>query len=779
MKKIIYAMLIFVLGINIANAKPVPLAMAKTVAQNYYKQHSNIAVNAITLAYTEVNSIGLPVYYIFDVNNNDGWIIVSAEDAVTPVIGYNTQGHYIPVPAKSNIAFWMEKKSAEITTARNNNYAASEKVAGQWTKYTTITTDNQRLGSSASTMSATFVPLVQSHWNQNGGGSIQYNNLCPGGSVTGCVATTMSQIMRYWSYPAHGTGSHSYTQSPNANNYPAQSANFGATTYNWANMPLNGSNADVAQLMYQCGVSVNMHYDPSGSGAQVLGGNPSAQYSYKTYFGYNPSTLAGYYKSSFSDANWVAKVESDLNIGRPVQYVGADSIGEGHTWVCDGYDDNLPLNNVHMNWGWGGAYDGYYSVNDLTTGAGTPGVYDPRYNCSVLMGIVPPTPNAYDAGIPAIMSPLSNYCNTSPSDTISLNFKLLNYGSSQLNQCDINYQIDGGTVNTISWTGSLAPYQSAVIYLPAILSTVGTHTFVCYSANPNGTPDQNTSNDQATVIFKVKGNGILPLMEGFESASSLPNANWTVSHSSGGVDFAVSSMAAATGSNSVMLDNLSNTASDTSVLQTASYYNLSSLTTPMLTFKAAYQEKATSNTDKLQIFTSTDCGNSWISRKVITASTLASLAGGTGSIMYMPSAAQFTTYSVTITAVASSPSVMFKWAFMSGSGGAGNDLYIDDINILDAAATGIENIEAKVGLSLYPNPSYCKVNIDLNLTEQHNISVNVTDMIGRTVETIASKSYQSGETTLTIGNDHTYQAGVYLVNINIDGQHISKKVIMQ
>ena len=52
-------------------------------------------------------------------------------------------------------------------------------------------------------------------------------------------------------------------------------------------------------------------------------------------------------------------------------------------------------------------------------------------------------------------------------------------------------------------------------------------------------------------------------------------------------------------------------------------------------------------------------------------------------------------------------------------------------------------------------------------------------MIGRTVETIASKSYSSGETTLTIGSDNSYQAGIYLVNINIDGQHITKKIVIQ
>ena len=782
MKKIIYATFIFALGINMANAKPVEPSTAKTIAQNFYKQNSDIAINTITLTRTEFSSNGLPLYFVFDINANDGFVIVSAEDAIRPIIGYSTKNHSTMIDSKSNIGYWMEKTSYKINSIRSKGLVPNEKVAGEWTKYinntTTTYTERQAGGSSIMTLGTpAMTPLTQTTWNQNGGGSVAYNNLCPGGSVTGCVATTMAQIMRYWSYPAQGTGSSSYTQSPNANNYPMQSANYGATTYNWANMPLTASNADVAQLMYQCGVSVDMHYDPSGSGAQVLGASgPSAQHSYKTYFSYDPNQLRGLYKSSYSDAAWIDSVKSDLNIGRPVQYVGADSLGAGHTWVCDGYDSN---GNLHMNWGWGGAYDGYFSVEDLTTSGGTPNVYDPKYNCSMLKGIVPPSTNGLDAGIPIIVSPIQYYCGTAM-DTFSVQVKFQNFGSTKLTACTINYQLDGGSIQTQNWNGSLVSYQTTMINLSAVSAAPGTHTLVCYSSNPNGGTDLNSANDQSTIIFTVTGGGILPIIEGFESAAILPNSNWNISHTvSGGVDFAVTSNAEATGFQSCILNNMNNVAGNSSILQTASNFDMTTFTTPLLTFKAAYQKKATGNADKLQILTSTDCGNSWVSRKTITASTLASLAGGTGTSAYVPTPSQFTTYSVTITAVASSHNVMFRWEFVADPTSPGNNLYIDDINIVDASSAGIESIEASVGLNIYPNPSSGKVNIDLNLSEQHNVSIIVTDMLGRTVETIASKSYQVGETTLSIGANNTYQAGIYLVNINIDGQRISKKVVIQ
>jgi hypothetical protein len=532
-----------------------------------------------------------------------------------------------------------------------------------------------------------------------------------------------------------------------------------------------------------------MHYDPTGSGAQVLGsGGPSAQHSYITYFLYNPNTIRGLQRSYgttygtatyyYSDAAWVDSAITDLNIGRPVQYVGDDSIGAGHTWVCDGYDSN---NNLHMNWGWGGAYDGYFAVSDLTTSGGTVDVFDPRYNDQMLKGIVPPSVYAYDAGIPAVVSPVGYYCSTGAS-TLSVSVNLQNFGSNPLTACTINYSIDGASQTPINWTGSLVSYQSTNVSLPTLTGTsAGTHTLVCYSSDPNGATDQNLANDQSTVLFTVTNAGILPVVEGFEAASSLPNANWNISHTStGGADFVITSAAAATGSQSCMLDNINNVAGNNSIIETAVSYNLSTFTTPSLTFKAAYEKKSTAtNTDKLQIYTSTDCGNSWISRKVITSATLASLAGGTGTTAYVPTPAQFTTYTVPIVAIASSTNVMFRWEFFADPTAPGNNLYIDDINIVDAAATGIESLEMSIGLNVYPNPSTSKVSIDFNLSEQHNVSINVTDMLGRTVEIIASKSYQSGETTLAIGANNAYQAGIYLINISIDGQHISKKVIIQ
>ena len=770
MKKINYAMFVLALGVSIANAKPVTPVSAKTVAENFYKQNSIRTLRASSLVHTEFSSTGAPIYYAYNINEGDGFVIVSGEDATKPIVGYSTESGFVIPQANSSIGVWFNQFSNGVKALRANNAVADAKTANEWTKYTLANTaTNQRLNNGANnTMSVNAVaPLLQTTWNQ----SPYYNALCPGGSVTGCVATTMAQIMKYWSYPTQGVGSSSYddaTAQGYTSDYGVLSATYTAT-YNWANMPLalSSANSDVAKLMSDCGISVDMDYSPTESAAYVLGASgATAQHSFVTYFKYDPTQIRGLTRSSINnDAKWLDTIKHDLNIGRVVEYVGSNPTEGGHTWVCDGYDQN---NYLHMNWGWGGQSNGYFQLDSFAT----PG-YDPYSGHQVLVGIVPKASSTTDASVFSVTSPTGIHCSNAFTPTIVLR----NYGSSPLTSCIINYQIDNGAVQTTNWSGSLANQQFINVTLPTFNSTTGTHTLTCFTSAPNNSTDLNTSNDQSFTVYTVNNShASLPVVEGFETT----NSNWVMSHTSTGVDWTVTSNAAATGVNSIMIDNMNNTAGNNSMLQTYSSYDLTTFTaTPSLSFKAAYQQKATTNTDKLQVFTSTDCGASWQSRRVWQSSALAALSGGPSSNPYMPTPAQFTTYTVNINAVAASNNVMFRWAFLADPTSPGNNLYLDDINIVDASTTGIKNIETVAGLTIYPNPSHGNVNLSFNLTENHNIAVNVVDMLGRVVETIPAQQHTSGETVLTIGNKATYQAGVYFVNINIDGQQISKKVIME
>lgn len=382
MKKLTYLLMVFVLGTNLAHAKSVTLIVAQEVAENFYKQNSKQIISNVSLAYLETTSEGEAVFYAFNINENGGFVIVTADDNARPIIGYSTQGQFVYPKAKTNIAYWLNIRKNEIMDMRKNNSLANEEITHEWKTYSTCT-------NSQNTRSLMAVaPLIQTTWDQGQ----YYNTLCPSNSLTGCGATAMAQIMKFWNYPTTGIGSSSYcdcTSGGFASNYGTLSADYGTATYNWSNMPLNVSSAnnDVATIMYHCGVSIQTDYSPNGSYSYMLSmENPTAcsQIAYVDYFKYDPSTLQGLYKSDYTNSDWTALLKNDLDIGRPIHYFGTEAQG-GHFWVCDGYDSN---NNFHFNWGWSGSDDGYFALNNLTTGSGSY-TYNPVDEQSVLIGIQP------------------------------------------------------------------------------------------------------------------------------------------------------------------------------------------------------------------------------------------------------------------------------------------------------------------------------------------------------------------------------------------------------
>ena len=313
-------------------------------------------------------------FYIFGIKDL-GFVVVSGDDVLFPILAYSNKNNFDPIKIPTNTAKWLESYKLEIRYAIENGVNATDEIQLQW---------ENLLGSAPSiTLNGnqfrSVSPLVQTTWDQ----SPFYNDLCPGGSVTGCVATAMAQILKYWNYPANGTGFYDYIHS----SFGTLSANYGATTYQWNLMPnvVNATNISVATLMYHCGVSVDMDYSPSGSGAA---GAVKVAPALKNYFGY-PASVAVKLRSNFTNAQWMTLLKQELDAGRPMYYEGAGN-GSGHAFVCDGYDNN---NLFHFNWGWSGLADGNYSLNALNptqlgTGSGL-GSYN--YNQKIVSGIQPPS----------------------------------------------------------------------------------------------------------------------------------------------------------------------------------------------------------------------------------------------------------------------------------------------------------------------------------------------------------------------------------------------------
>jgi PKD repeat protein len=352
-------------------AATVSVQTAKTVATNFYKGAVPAAGTVSpTLLYTRTEADNTIDFYIFDMAPLRGFVIVSADDALKPVMAYSTEANFDMNYNNTGLKDWMTDAAAHVHTTVTQHMQANTAIANMWTACRTAPYHSpSRAGN--------IGPLLHTNWDQDP----NYNALCPFNTtdnqraVTGCVATTMAQIMKYWNYPNMGTGSYSYDCYSSSNyHYGQLTANFNHV-YNWSAMPslLSGANADVAQLMYDCGVSVAMSYGDmteGGSGAfvqesETWGGGPSAESSFKDHFYYDPTTLRGVMTNSYTSAQWFAMMKGEIDAGRVVQYEGADPSQGGHTWVMDGYDAN---GLMHMNWGWSGSYNGYFTTTSLDAG---------------------------------------------------------------------------------------------------------------------------------------------------------------------------------------------------------------------------------------------------------------------------------------------------------------------------------------------------------------------------------------------------------------------------
>lgn len=134
-----------------------------------------------------------------------------------------------------------------------------------------------------------------------------------------------------------------------------------------------------------------------------------------------------------------------------------------------------------------------------------------------------------------------------------------------------------------------------------------------------------------------------------------------------------------------------------------------------------------------------------------------------------------TTYTVDLSNVAINGPVVFTWQFLSDASLTGNDLYLDDINIFDAAAD-VNILNAGMQVQLFPNPASGEVNRNLHLENGRAISISITDMAGRAVNHIPFKNYRAGDTLIPLTNESG--RGVYFVRLDANGCKLSTKLII-
>lgn len=364
------------------------------------------------LVMTGRSMAGKPTFYVFSTASRT--IIASADDVAVPLLGYIDSGNFDPARMPPHMKSFLESYSAEIAAVTASGHIHITKAAASRAERQAIE------------------PLCKTGWNQDD----PYNVLCPvkngDRTYTGCVATAMAQVMKYFSYPTKGSGSVSYSW-----NRQTLSLDLSATEFDWGSMldrydasSSAASKTAVATLMKACGYAVGMNYgtaDDGGSGAPSIAIVPGLV----NYLNYDMATDL-VYRDMFTLDDWNRKIYDNIrNIG-PVVYCGSSSTG-GHAFVIDGYSSD---DFFHVNWGWGNAYDGYFKLSALNPDGQGIGGYEGGYNYN-------------QTAVVGMRKPVAGSQKPAPTMGIFGTLKAIAQGRTLYFVSE-----DGGIINTSAWPGN-------------------------------------------------------------------------------------------------------------------------------------------------------------------------------------------------------------------------------------------------------------------------------------------------------------------------------------
>ena len=348
MKKIFLSIFVLIISVMALQAKPIDRNLALTAAQKFATTQFAIERATPQLVYTGQDE----AFFVFNVGDH-AFVIIAGDDAHRPVIGYSNESSFDASNIPPALAYYLDGVAECMMPLRRA--VATPAVAAEWASLL----EHGRLISRNGGRGTGY--FCQTQWNQD----YPYNCCCPedpngsgGHAIVGCLATAMSQLMRFWAYPAQGIGYHCY----NHEDYGQICADFGNTTYDWDNMPnkLNDNSSEAEKLAtgtlcFHCGVTIDMGYGPDGSGG-ASGPIPGVMHQYFNYC----DAIVQLRRDDYATETWKAMVREQFDMGWPMYYGGCQD-GGCHAFVCDGYDD---YDMFHFNLGWGGGSDGWYLIDD-------------------------------------------------------------------------------------------------------------------------------------------------------------------------------------------------------------------------------------------------------------------------------------------------------------------------------------------------------------------------------------------------------------------------------
>ena len=337
--------------------------------QHHASSRAKVMGNAPSKPVLKAAKMEAEKIYAFNVEGG-GYVIASGDERTLPVLGYSDSGSLDWERMPENMRAWLKQYDDAVATLGDRTDFVDGAVQGN--------TGMRKMPSERKPVE----PLIKTHWSQYapywdqapiyaGPRADLRGQRCK----TGCVATAMAQILNYYQWPKTiPDGLPGYNMGDINPVYDYQIDALPPVAFDWDNMlndyrawnPETGEYDDVgteqqrhavATLMRYCGQAVKMMYGPDGLGSGAL--PIDLQQAYNDCLGYSAALYLDRYDYSFNE--WEDIIYGEMAAGRPVLYSG-NSEEIGHAFICDGYDGD---GKFHINWGWEGDDDGYYTLSVL------------------------------------------------------------------------------------------------------------------------------------------------------------------------------------------------------------------------------------------------------------------------------------------------------------------------------------------------------------------------------------------------------------------------------
>lgn len=368
-----------------------------------------------------------------------------------------------------------------------------------------------------------------------------------------------------------------------------------------------------------------------------------------------------------------------------------------------------------------------------------------------------------------MMTSTSLNTNLTACDSVIPQFMLGNVGTSTLTSCTITYSVDGTVQKIHNWTGNLATYANTTVTGVKVgSSTVGSHNITAVVSNPNGSTDPTSSNNSTIVPFIIFPSQTQPLIQESFETSGIPST-WLIGNGGDPTTW-MNANVGYNSSKSTKLSFINSPAGDIDylVLDPQSFAGSS---TPSLSFDVSYAMQTSTTNDKLEVDVSTNCGLQWLPRYAKVGATLSTNGTTYFTSEYVPSSAtQWRHETVSLSSYANNSDVLIRF---KGTSAAGNDVYIDNVNI--QAPLGIDEATNISSVTIFPNPMTNSATVNFDLAEPSKVSISLINELGQTVINSELGNLSTGSQNYSL-NTESLSDGLYFLTIKTATGITTRKV---